>query len=246
MLSKLKLEVVGIHVEPTALIECFAHVFRRKGDESVTTMFVDIGAGATHVVIAHGKAMVFAKHIPVGGDLLNRKVAEALKVDSARARQTRIRISHQQVQASRLPAGVVGITADAYTHPLGKQNNPNNAGSVGTVDPATVDKVAQAVGPGVETLIGDLQLCARYYESIFSGRNVDRVIFVGGESRHVGMCQKIAQGLGLPATLGDPLARLMKDGVTQTSVDLRQPQPGWAIAVGLGIGLSTNTPEREG
>jgi len=81
-------------------------------------------------------------------------------------------------------------------------------------------------------------MCSRYFETIFPGRVVDRVIFIGGESRHVAMCQRVAKAVGLPATLGDPLARLMKDGVTQTRVDLRQPQPGWAIAVGLGIGLS--------
>ena len=59
------------------------------------------------------------------------------------------------------------------------------------------------------------------------------------------MCQKIAQRLGVPATLGDPLARLMKDTVTQTSVDVRQPQPGWAIAVGLAMGLAPAASERE-
>jgi hypothetical protein len=30
----------------------------------------------------------------------------------------------------------------------------------------------------------------------------------------------------------------MKDGSSVTSVDLRQPQPGWAIAVGLAIGVA--------
>jgi Tfp pilus assembly PilM family ATPase len=73
---------------------------------------------------------------------------------------------------------------------------------------------------------------------------VDRAIFVGGESRHIPMCKRIAQQLGLPATLGDPLARLMKDGAGQTTVDLRQPQPGWAIAVGLALGLSPTGPEQ--
>jgi hypothetical protein len=35
----------------------------------------------------------------------------------------------------------------------------------------------------------------------------------------------------------------MKDNVTQTKVDVRQPQPGWAIAVGLAMGLSPAAPE---
>jgi type IV pilus assembly protein PilM len=237
VLSKAKLEVVGIHVEPTALIECFSHLFRRKGDEQVTTMFVDIGASATHVVIAQGKAMVFAKHIPIGGDLLNKKVADAMGVDIKKAKELRILASYQQMQASRLPAGVVGIGADAHTHPLGKQNSTVPGGGEGLGADA-VNRITSAIGGSLDTLASDLVMCGRYFETIVAGRGVDRVIFTGGESRHVSMCQRVAQGLGLPATLGDPLARLLKDGVTQTRVDLRQPQPGWAIAVGLGIGMS--------
>jgi type IV pilus assembly protein PilM len=239
--SKLKLEVAGIHVEPHALIECFAHLFRRKADENVCTMFIDMGAGSTHVVITHGKNMVFAKHVGVGGDTMNKAVADFLKVSPAQAKDMRVRAYRQQASAARLPPGVVGIGADANTHPLGRQNSVS--GALG-IDNETVSKVAESVEDSLQTLISELQLCVRYYESIFPGRVVDRAIFIGGESRHIPMCQRIAQKLGLPSTLGDPLARLQKDGVAQTSVDLRQPQPGWAIAVGLSLGLSPGA-ERE-
>jgi type IV pilus assembly protein PilM len=239
ILSKAKLEVVGIHVEPTALIECFGHLFKRKTDESVSTLFIDMGAGSTHVVIAHGKSMVFAKHVGVGGDTFNKRVADAMKTDVVAAKAIRIKVAHQQAQAVRLPAGLVGIGAsvEGNVHPMGKQNvhAPANASSV---EADAVTRVRDAVAPVLEQMISELQQCIRYYESIFPGRNVDRAIFVGGESRHVALCQSIAQRLGVPATLGDPLARLQKDGVAKSSVDLRQPQPGWAIAVGLGVGLS--------
>ncbi len=241
LLSKAKLEVVGIHVEPTALIECFSHIFKRKGDENISTMFIDMGAGSTHVVIAHGKNMVFAKHITVGGDHFNKRIADLLKLDLVKARDLRIKVTHQQAQVGRLPAGVVAIgqTAD-NAHPLGKQNgSPDTEASADSID-----KVTHALAEPLNTLVTELELCLRYYESIFPGRTVDRAIFVGGESRHVSLCQAIAQRLALPATLGDPLARLSKDGVAKTAVDLRQPQPGWAIAVGLAIGLVPQSQEK--
>jgi type IV pilus assembly protein PilM len=245
VLSKSKLEVVGIHVEPTALIECFGHIFKRKSDETVSTLFVDMGAGSTHVVIAHGKNMVFAKHVAVGGDKFNKRVADAMKCEVGAAKELRIKVAHQKSQASRLPAGVVGIGAngkEGNDHPLGRANT---ASGTSGLDAEAIAKVEQAIVEPLEVLISDLELCLRYYESIFPGKRVDRAIFVGGESRHVGLCQAIAQRLGVPATLGDPLARLQKDGVAKSTVDLRQPQPGWAIAVGLGIGLSPVPAERE-
>lgn len=245
LLSKQKLEVVGIHVEPNAVIESFSHLFKRKGDENLCTMFIDMGAGSTHVVIAQGKNMVFAKHVSIGGDAQNKAVADLLKVSVAQAKDMRIRASRQQAVATRIPSGVVGIGGEqnaATTPPPGTQNG--SAPVVG-IDTETVEKVAQATGELIETMISELQLCIRYYEGIFPGKTVDRAIFVGGEARHIPNCQRIAQKLNLPSTLGDPLARLVKDGVTQTSVDLRQPQPGWATAVGLATGLSLTGTERE-
>jgi Tfp pilus assembly PilM family ATPase len=131
---------------------------------------------------------------------------------------------------------------DANTHPLGQQNA---AAALAGIDPETVAKVAEATAEALEKLASELLLCMRYYESIFPGRVVDRAIFVGGEARHIPICQNIARRLSLPATLGDPLVRLLKDGTSQSSLDLRQPQPGWAIAVGLATGAATAGAERE-
>ena len=75
-------------MEPTALIECFGHLFKRKGDENLSTMFIDMGASSTHVVIAHGKAtfMVFAKHVQVGGEVCSiARWARRVKMDAGKA-----------------------------------------------------------------------------------------------------------------------------------------------------------------
>ncbi|HVT80208.1 MAG TPA: pilus assembly protein PilM, partial [Phycisphaerae bacterium] len=189
LLSKQKLEVVGIHVEQNALIECFGHLFRRKGDENICTMFIDMGASSTHVVISHGKSLVFAKHVSTGGDTFNRAVADLLKIAPSQAKDMRVRASKQQAQAARLPAGVVALGGQQSGHPLGRNNNGT---PVTGIDPDMVDKVGEATQAPLENLMNELVLCMRYYEGIFPGKVVDRAIFVGGESRHVPMCQKIA------------------------------------------------------
>lgn len=233
LFAKAKLELVGIHVEPTALIESFAHIFRRKGDHEISTLFVDLGAGSTHVVIAHGTQMVFAKHIQVGGDTFNQAVAAALKINASQARQARIDLlNHATVP--RMPAGVVSLGSN---NPLGASREPQ------AVDERQAEKLQQAMNAPIEMLASELDMCVRYYESLFHGKQVDRMIFVGGESMHIAICQALAQKLNLPATLGDPLARLHKDAKTSCAVDLRQPQPGWAIAVGLGLGIREETAE---
>jgi type IV pilus assembly protein PilM len=237
ILSKAKLDVVGIHVEPHALIECFGYLFRRKTDMDMSTMFVDIGAGSTHVVIAHGKQMVFAKHVQIGGDILNRKAADATNTSLLEARELRVRMSQDAAHA-RLPAGVVAIETSGNAAHDGLTDNGHRDSRARKIDEAVFERIVEALEEPVEVLVTELLLCVRYYESIFPGRQIDRVIFVGGESRHVSICQTIAQRLGLPATLGDPLARLLRDEQSRCGIDARQPQPGWAVAVGLAIGVT--------
>ena len=74
----------------------------------------------------------------------------------------------------------------------------------------------------------------RYHDSQFPGKRVDRAMFVGGEARHRGLCQAVARALRLPAQMADPLARIARTGAEPAlGVDLKQPQPGWAVALGL-------------
>lgn len=231
LFARAKLELVGIHVEPSALIESFAHIFKRKDDQEISTMFVDLGAGSTHVVIAHGTKMVFARHIQIGGNTFNQAASQALNVSPANARQARINMTLSP-PAPKMPAGVVSLGS---SNPLGTaRTNP-------ACDPQHGHIIQDSLQSLIATLANELEMCVRYYESIFHGKLVDRMIFVGGESKYLTICQTLAQRLNLPATLGDPLARLHKDSKTTCAIDLRQPQPGWAIAVGLGLGIHEET-----
>jgi hypothetical protein len=111
---------------------------------------------------------------------------------------------------------------------------------VAPTDPlaAQARQVEQACREPIARLIEELDLCRRYYEATFQNRPVDRLIFVGGESRHKWLCQQVARELGLAAQLGDPLVRMSKvsDVGIESGIDRRQPQPAWAVAIGLSLG----------
>ena len=89
----------------------------------------------------------------------------------------------------------------------------------------------------LRALTDEIALCVRYYETLFPDRKVHRTIFVGGESRHVALCQHIARVLKTPAHAADPLARLARTGKEPVvGVDMSQAQPGWAVPMGLLMG----------
>jgi Tfp pilus assembly PilM family ATPase len=84
----------------------------------------------------------------------------------------------------------------------------------------------------------ELTQCLRYYESVFRNQGVERAIFLGGQAMDKRLCQLIAQRLNVPAQIGDPLVRIgsAAAGGSDLGIDRREPQPRWAVAVGLSLG----------
>lgn len=94
--AKAKLDVIGMNVEPMAIVDCFNHIYRRKADQAAVNCFVDIGYKSTRAVIAAGSQILFARTIPVGGEHLNRAVAQALGIGAEEAKLLRIKLCQAQ------------------------------------------------------------------------------------------------------------------------------------------------------
>ena len=276
--AKAKLDVVGMNVEPKSLIDCFAHVYRRKTDLNSTSCFVDIGAVASRAVIARGSQILFARVIPIGGDHFTRAVSTALKINLDDAKVMRIKLAHAQSVvretkgsapaapppapvATTIPAtddaddnnsfALLGAGLSAAAKHAGEAASGGLALAEARVAPAVacpsrIDDtettearmVEQACREPLSRLADELILCRRYYESCFPSKPVDRLVFVGGEARQTWLCQGIARQLMLSAQVGDPLVRMAKTteiGI-ESGIDRRQPQPAWAVALGLSMG----------
>ena len=264
--AKAKLDVVGMNMEAKAVVDCFAHMYRRKADGESTTCYLDIGCCASRAYIARGSDVYFARAIPVGGEHFSKAVSQALKVNLDEAKLLRVKLcaaqpapnERNEKQTVRAPepgidnsfamlgAALQAKGAAPATVPAAK---PQAAAPVAVPAAATpaaaanplseqARQVEAACREPLGKLIEELDLCRRYYESTFQNRPVDRLIFVGGESRHRGLCQHIARELGLAAQLGDPLVRMSRVSEVgiESGIDRRQPQPAWAVAIGLSLG----------
>jgi len=106
-------------------------------------------------------------------------------------------------------------------------------------DPAEqIVLVEEACHEPLTKLIQELDLCRRYHEATFPSIPVERLVFVGGEAKQRRLCQNIARELQLAAQVGDPLVRMgrVSEVGIESGIDRRQPQPGWATAIGLSLG----------
>ena len=236
-----KLDVVGMHAEPTAIVKAFEHMFRRADDAERTTCFIDIGAATTKVVIAHGQEMVFAKNIHAGGEHLIRHRARLDGLSFDEARQARIADLAHQSSTAAVPEAPDPETSDSLVQPMRHAAGMAVMQAAMDADRGTTTVARPPAQPAVDQceavdcLIDELQLCLRYHQSVFTSRRIEKLVFVGGEARHLGLCQKIARAVRIGAQLGDPLARLTKTslGGKAPGLDLRTAQPGWAVPLGL-------------
>lgn len=118
---------------------------------------------------------------------------------------------------------------------LGERRAGAPAPALGSPLPeATQRSVAVDCRETLESLCDELGMCARYYGGLFRERRIDRVVFLGGEARDIGLCQALAASLRIPAKAGDPMARFLSNGTAPEG--LPEPEaahPGWAVACGL-------------
>ncbi len=259
LLRKCKLEAVGVHTETMAIVRSFDHLNRRDSDVGVTTLYVDLGWGGTRAAIAHGKSVVFARYIQIGGRHFDQIIAKALNCDLAHARAHRMSLEGPVAKPSgpRVntanggeSAALLETAAKAFAADPEKDRPPAATAEqpdrrVGMVAPeychdveAGEDLHHKAANVDLtellDTIADELSMCLRYHQGLFPDRAIDRAIFLGGEARQVWMCQHVVKSVRVPAQLGDPLARMShEDTQTTPGLNLEDPQPGWSVACGL-------------
>jgi type IV pilus assembly protein PilM len=95
-------------------------------------------------------------------------------------------------------------------------------------------RIAAALGPVVDDLSREINLCLRYYSVTFRGRRPEEVLVVGGESGNAWLWAKLCDDAGLKPSAQDPLASL---DLTPVHDEVGGPDqwPGWTVAVGLSL-----------
>lgn len=270
--SRAKLDIVGMNTEPSALLDCFSHVYRRKSDADTVNCFIDIGSSATRATVTCGQQILFVRVIPVGGDHFSKAVSTALNIGLEDARTLRIKLAHGQSsreESSEMRATPAAPPRSAEPAKVededngfallqaglraSERKNESTAPAAAPSDrsplyvppapqpPAQHEAAIAACIEPMNKLVHELDLCRRYHESTFPNKPIGRLIFVGGEARHRSLCQSIAQQMGIAAQVGDPLVRMgrISEIGTETGIDRRQPQPSWAVAIGLSMGPVT-------
>lgn len=91
--GKAGLYIVGLNMQPMALLDCFANIYRRTAEQQSVRMYVDIGSSGSRAFIAQHTHLLFARNLTIGGDQLTRAVADNLSMSLHDARTLRIKLA---------------------------------------------------------------------------------------------------------------------------------------------------------
>lgn len=238
-----KLDPVGMHSEFHAVLPAF-DPGTLKEESGTATLYLDMGTLSTKVMIAHGEKIEFARVCSFGARHMDEMVAKQLQIQLSDARRER------DTQDERLQADPEGVLAELARLHASRSSKSAQAGSarlsvdpaVAVADPAEKSQIGSRdflppqpdLTEAVETLTDEVNMCTRYYATQGTGKRVERVVFLGGEARHKGLCQQIAKKLRLTARMVDPMARISRTGSEPAiGVDLKEAQPAWAAALGM-------------
>lgn len=208
LLEALKLTPVAIDITPCAVARSFVRFLRRAEDADAINIFLEVGYGASAIILTRGPEISFLKLIDIGGRTFNKAVAKALGISEPEAANLRIRIMREQ--------------------------NARRPGDPQAVQDEIKSAVVDAVRPAIERLSRDVQLCLRYFAVTFRGRKPESLTLVGGEAHEPSLTKTLSEAIGAPCTIGHPLRGIAHLGDI-AGRDRRTTQPAWAVAGGLAL-----------
>lgn len=197
--------VDSLDVQPCALYRTVERFIRRRDDEQLVNVLVDVGLGASQVVIGRGRQITFTKTAEIGGAHFDEAVSRRLQVPPGEAQALRRRM--------------MDAPAD---------------GEAGASVPEAVRRAMVDAMRGVmEQLAQEVLLCLRYQSVTFRGQRAARVRLTGGEGRDPQLQATLQTVLGIPVEAVNPLLNL--DISRMPPHLRCEPMTEWAVALGLSL-----------
>lgn len=235
LVGRCRLEVVGMHVEPLCVTRCFESTLERSRG---ATCFIDLGAATTKVIVTQGSKLLLVKTIHAAGDHWTQLHARHAKLEFDEARRERLAATASgQPVSFDAPLPGPSESAEGFDPALQAESATATATAEDEAGPEcpAADPNERRYDEVLRTLIDELRLVLRHHRGRHAELPIHRVLLLGGEANRPELRQRLSDALDLPCDLGDAFAEVGRelDPAAALGVDVRKPQPNWAVAMGL-------------
>jgi type IV pilus assembly protein PilM len=198
---KAGLGIVGIDLEAFALLRSLAPPPEDAGAPEAALVAVAIGHDRSTFAVSDGRVCEFTRVLEWGGGALDVAVAKALDLSPSEAEPIKRSLSLGDGTA---PEGLTDEQAAAAREAMRRQ---------------------------VQTFARELVSSLQFYQNQPGSLGIGEIVLTGGAAHLDGLADDLQRLIGVPVSLGDPLARM------KVSKRLRKPEPIGSLAVAIGLGI---------
>jgi type IV pilus assembly protein PilM len=195
------LDVMGIDFEAFALLRALAEPAEpTDAPAEKAVVAVCVGHERTTLAVSDGITCTFARVLDWGGENLTNAVARGAKISPAEAEEVKRQLT---LKADGAPPE--GLNAEAAA------------------------EAVHAVKSELGVLVRELLSSLRFYQSQAGSLALGEILLTGGTTAMPGFAQELERELGVKVVEGDPLCRVVTEGVIPEALG------SFAVAIGLGI-----------
>jgi type IV pilus assembly protein PilM len=169
------------------------------------TVFVDLGAETSDIVITEGGQLRLTRNINIGGDGLTKAIA------------TRLDMEFQSAAQVKAEKGVVVLEGEPAP------------------DDRTVMALHEAMLPILGDLATEVRRSMDYFQTRWRESRVGRVVLSGGTARLTNLDRFLSLELGVETVIGDPFVQCEVGERVLPAAQRKQVGPAMATAVGLAL-----------
>jgi type IV pilus assembly protein PilM len=175
------------------------------GGGGAASVFVDLGAETSDIVITEGDQLRLTRNINIGGDGLTKAIA------------TRLDMEFQSAAQVKEEKGVVVLEGEPVP------------------EDRTVTALHEAMLPILGDLATEVRRSMDYFQTRWRESRVGRVVLSGGTARLTNLDRFLSLELGVETVIGDPFVQCEASERVLPAAERKQVGPAMATAVGLAL-----------
>jgi len=231
----------ALDVEPLSVLRSMAASYGSESG-SKTVCVAEIGHKTTSINIFKNERLLFARSVPVGGEMFTRAIADAKGVSFDDAE----RMKHEQLSLPEdaTPAPTfnpfAGSAPVASYNPFADASEPTMASdapptAVPDVTPEIRDDngLYTAVANALDELVAELRRSVDYYKT--KGGEVDMMMITGGSSQMKNLDKFLGSALGISVELMDPYRNVSMSLKKGDPAEYERMKQTFSVAIGNGM-----------
>jgi type IV pilus assembly protein PilM len=234
ILKKAGRKAAALDVEPLSLLRSLSASYAGEAGNQ-TVCVAEIGHKTTSINIYKNERLLFARTVPVGGEMFTRSIADNRGVSVSDAE--RMKIEDLTLPEDAAPAANFNPFAGAATvqtyNPFADPVTPAPVETAPVPAPVEENSLYTAVANAMDELVAELRRSIDYYKT--KGGDVDMMLVTGGSAQMKNIDKFLTSAIGMRVELMDSYRNVSMNLKKGDPSEVDRLKQTYSVAIGNGM-----------